>query len=55
MQQENIVSTWHGLEPLTVMDFNAGTVFSGTSSDKLVKGYATTSLYILDITIDLNQ
>lgn len=45
MRQENIVATWHGLESLAVMDFDAGTVFSSTPSGTLVKGYATTSLH----------
>lgn len=37
--------TIHILENLTVMDFEAGTVFSGAPSDKTVKGYAAPSLF----------
>lgn len=36
-------NTIHTLENLTITDFDAGTVFSGTPSGKMVKGYAAPS------------
>lgn len=37
-------NTIHILENLTITDFDAGAVFSGTPSGRMVKGYAAPSL-----------